>query len=142
MGKVLRSIFALTAGLIVGAILVTCSEAINAQRYPPLPGMKLTDPAALPSYIKRLPNTAFVITLIGWAVGPFGGAWTAARLAGFAKLRHGMTVGVLFFLATLNNLMTLPYPIWVWIPGVGLVLPAAYLGARLATGKPQKGLSV
>jgi len=46
-----------------------------------------------------------------------------------------MIVGALLMLAGIMNMIMIPHPTWLWVLGITVYLPAAYLGARLIKGR-------
>ncbi|MCK6623004.1 MAG: hypothetical protein HUU32_18855 [Calditrichaceae bacterium] len=51
------------------------------------------------------------------------------------RVLHGMIVGGIMLLAGIVNMAMIPHPLWFWVVGVLIFLPAAYLGARLGIPK-------
>jgi hypothetical protein len=134
----LRSVLGIIGGLMAGFWLILGVEKLGNRFYPPPPGLDLSKPEVVIEFMKSHPTPTglLVFVLLAWAVGTFVGAGIAARIAGVAKIRHGMVIGVLFLLASLNQMSMFPHPTWFWIAGVVEFLPVAYLGARLVTLAP------
>jgi hypothetical protein len=70
--------------------------------------------------------------IAGWILGGVAGGWTAARLSARRTAGHGLVVGALLTLAGVANNLMIPPPLWFWIASLVVLMPAAYLGARLA----------
>jgi hypothetical protein len=138
MVKVLRSVLAIIAGLLVGFLAMAVGEMIGHHVVPLPPGMDMHDADAL----KAMPAGAFVSVLLAWAVGTFAGAWVASKVAAVGKLWHGMAIGGVFFAATVAIMLHIPHPVWVMVVGLVSLPPVAYLGAWLARPKtPKAGLA-
>ena len=120
-------------GMVCACLVVLIGEMIDFAIYPPPPGLDPNNSAAMGSLITKMPLAALVIVVVGWLFGAFTGGWVAARVAAKRKLVCGMVFGSLFLLVTLVSLRMFTHPIWMWVAGLGEVLPATYLGARLAT---------
>ena len=136
MRSVLRSLGAVLVGAIVAVIAITAIEAVNHAVYPLPDGFDSNDPEALKAAMTRMPLGAKIFVLVGWGSGTLLGAWVAARLASRFRLLHGMVVGVLFLASGIACMVMIPSPVWFWIAGVALFLPAAYVGGKLArTGR-------
>jgi hypothetical protein len=131
MPPALRRVLAVLAGLGVATGIVFAVEAINAKLYPMPPGTDFSDSEAMRAVMTRLPRAALLIVLLGWGVATVAGAWIAARVGG-RRQGPAWTVGVVLLGAAVFNLLELPHPLWFWVVGVALFLPAAWLGGRLA----------
>jgi hypothetical protein len=135
MNPVLRSILAVIAGIIVGNILIFGVQMLSVFFYPTPPGLDPTDTEAMKEWIASLPPGALLFVLAAYAVGTFGGAWLAARLAGRAPVLHALFIAVFFFSASVVNLSKYQpaHPTWFVIANLGLFVPVAWLGGRLVT---------
>jgi len=127
-----RSVLAVLVGAIVAVGLISGIEAISSAVYPMPPGVDLHDHAAMREYVHSLPIGAFLFILAAWAIGPCAGAWVAARIAGRAKLIHGLIVGALFLAGGIMTMLVIPHPAWMWIGGIAALAGCSYLGARIA----------
>ena len=64
---------------------------------------------------------------------PTGARW-CMRMARIArKPRPALTVGIVIVVGVIANAVMIPHPFWMTITGVLLPVPAAWLGAKLAT---------
>jgi hypothetical protein len=131
-----RSTLAVLVGVIVAMGLTAVIEMVGNHLYPLPPGLDIHDHASMREYVHAMPTGAFVMVLLAWAVGAGTGAWVAARLAGRARLVHGLIVGALFLAAGIMNMLMVPHPIWMWIGGVAVLAGCGYLGARAAAATP------
>lgn len=134
MRTVLRSIAAVILGFLVASAVMMTVEAINGRFLHPglakaAEGLK--DREAIRALLATAPVTAFIVVIIGWILGSFTGGWVAARVAGGAAIGHGLVVGVLLTLAGIANNLMIPPPLWFWVVSMLVLLPSAYLGARL-----------
>jgi hypothetical protein len=132
-----RSVLAVLAGIVVAMILMIAIEMVSSYLFPLPEGVSLHDHEAIRQHIDKLPVTAFLMVLAAWAIGSFAGAWVASRLAGRAKLIHGLIVGAFFLAATIMNLLMIPHPAWMALGGIVGLVVASYVGAKLAAGSPQ-----
>lgn len=135
MRSALRSIAAVVAGFIAASIVMMLIESINGQvLYPDLAkaATGIKDRDTLRTLLATAPMGAFLVVLAGWMLGSLIGGWIAARLAGRATVWHGLALGALLTLAGLANNLMLPPPLWFFIASLLLLLPATYVGARLA----------
>ena len=133
-----RSVLTVLTGAVVAGVLIAAVEAVSSAIYPLPPGLDIHDHAAMRQHIDTLPVGAFLFVLAAWAIGAFTGSWVAARLAGRARLGHGLAVGALFLLAGVLNMLMIPHPWWMWVGGIVALAGCSYLGARLASS-PSNG---
>jgi hypothetical protein len=135
MNTRLRSVGAVVAGIIGAYAIITAIELLTSRMYPMPAGVGLNDMAALREWIRQLPPGAFAMVLAGWTLGAFVGGMLTARLAPRSKLSHALVFGVLLLAVTIWNLTTIPHPVWMWVGAFVLLIPAAYVGARVIDKK-------
>ncbi len=133
-----HSVIPLWIGGLVAGLVIWATELIGSQIYPLPPGVNPEDPASLRAAMVDLPLGALLLVLFGWTVGTFAGAWITARRVDRAPIAHGLTLGAFALVGGVVNMLTLPHPVWFWIAGVAVFLPAAYLGARLGASPGPK----
>lgn len=126
-----RSILAVIAGLVLGVVLIGVVEFSGHYVYPPPAGMDMKDAEAMKSLVASLPVGALLFVILAWAVGSFGGGWLTARIAQKSHVMHALIVGGILMAAGIMNMLTIPHPLWFWVLGVAVYLPAAYAGALL-----------
>ena len=138
MRSALRSIAAVVVGFIAASIVMMIVETINGRvLYPELgrAAEGVTDRETLRAMLATAPVGVFLVVLVGWILGGIAGGWTAARVASQAKGWHAVVVGALLTLAGVANNLMIPPPLWFWIVSLIVLMPATYLGARLAPGR-------
>jgi hypothetical protein len=138
MRSALRSFAAVVAGFVAASIVMMIVETINGRvLYPGLAKAAegLKDPEAIRAVLANAPVGAFLVVIAGWILGGVAGGWLTGRLAARAATGHGLALGALLTLAGVANNLMIPPPIWFWIASVVVLLPAAYLGARLAPAR-------
>jgi hypothetical protein len=134
MRSALRSIAAVVVGFIAASIVMMIIETINVRvLYPGLAraAQGVTDRETLRALFAKAPLGALLVVIAGWILGGVAGGWTTGRLAARATAGHGLVLGALFTLAGVANNLMLPPPLWFWIASLVMLMPAAYLGARL-----------
>jgi hypothetical protein len=139
MRSILRSVAAVIAGFIVASVVMMVIEMINGRILHP--GLAkaaegVTDREALRALLATAPAGALLVVIAGWVLGGIAGGWTSARLAARSGVGHGLALGALLTAGGVANNLMLPPPLWFWIAGLAVLMPAAYPGARLAPGKP------
>ena len=138
MRSALRSIAAVAAGFIAASIVMLIIEMINGRvLYPELAKAAegMTDRETIRALLATAPVGAFLVVIAGWILGGVAGGWLTARLAAQGTARHGLVLGALLTLAGVANNLMVPPPLWFWIASLVVLMPAAYVGARLAPAR-------
>jgi hypothetical protein len=155
----IRSILAIVAGLMVASVAIAAGELVRGRLNPPAKGYTRSEEMEI--HIERarrglamtrnllaqgryedayllteriagdLPISEFMIVLLSSVIGTVPGAWLAASLARRAPKLHGLAVGALLLAAGFVITLMVPHLWWYWVPGEAILLPAAYVGARL-----------
>jgi hypothetical protein len=131
--SVVRSILAVFLGFVTASAVMLVVESINGKiLYPELGdlGAGMTDPAQIRALLATAPVGAFLVVLFGWALGSFVGGFVATWLGKQPPYRHALILGVLLTLAGIANNLMVPPPLWFWIVGLFVFIPAACAGAR------------
>lgn len=141
MAPAIRNVLAVLAGVVVAVILIALVEAVGHLVYPLPEGIDPNDSESLKAAMSRIPAGAMAFVLFAWAVGTLAGGWVATRIAAKGTVLHAMIVGVILMAVGALNMLMIPHPLWFWIVGLLLFLPAAYAGARMAgaAGASPKG---
>ena len=133
--RLLKSIAAVIAGFVAASVVMMIVEMINGRVLHP--GLAkaaegVTDRDVMRGIMAAAPVSAFLVVLAGWILGSLIGGWLAALIAGRSGVTHGLVVGALLTLAGCANNLMIPPPLWFWVVGVLVFLPASYVGARAA----------
>ena len=127
-----RSIFSVLAGMVVAMIVVGVLEVVGHLVFPPPPGIDLHDPQQLQAIMDQLPLGALLSVLVAWGGGIFAGGCVAAMLARTNQLTHALIVGGVQMLAGIVSMILIPHPFWFIVASLAIVVPCAWLGARVA----------
>jgi hypothetical protein len=124
----IRSVLAVLAGLVVLTIASFAIEAVSD------PFMLRVFPDALQSgapLSHALPARFFMMayTMLSVAVGGYVTAWIARR----SQVRHAAIMGAIEVALTFYAMIKFSHqaPLWSWIIGMVLIVPAASLGAAI-----------
>ena len=121
-----RTILAVIAGIVASALVVTLVEAIGFVFFPLGP---LDPRSGVPV---NPPSTGLMLcVLAAWAAGALAGGWTATKIG---RAAHGPALGVgsMQTGACIVNMIAIPSPWWFWVLGLGVSIPLALAGWRLA----------
>jgi hypothetical protein len=135
MRLIIRSILAVVAGFVVASAVMMAVEAVNGRYlYPELGKLAegVTDREVLRSIFAGAPAGAFLVVILGWVLGSLAGGCVAAWIGRRAPVGHALVLGGLLTLGGIANNLMIPPPLWFWVAGLVVLIPAAYAGARLA----------
>ncbi len=125
-----RSILAIAAGLITAFVVIFVIEAIGHVFYPPPPDADMRNQETVKNLMENAPAGSLIIVLVGWALGSFVGGVVSSHIASGNKVIHSIIVGALLMVSGIANMIMLPHPLWMWIFGLMIFIPFAYLGNR------------
>jgi len=132
MKSYIRSVAGVVFGACVAIGVIILVEQVSGLMDPPPAGMDFGDPEVFKAFVAGLPVGAFLMILVAWGLGTFAGAWVCARIAGRAKLTHGVVLGALLLVAGVTNMLMIPHPAWMWGSAFLVFAGGGYAGGRLA----------
>jgi predicted MFS family arabinose efflux permease len=112
--------------------VIAAVELVSHQIYAPPPGVDFSNPEAIRAMMKDIPRGALAMVLVAWGLGAFVGGWVAAHFAASSPLRGSLIVGLVLLLFGVSMMVSIPHPLWFWVVGMILFLPAAHLGGKIA----------
>jgi hypothetical protein len=124
---VLRTVFAVAAGLVVAFLLVVAVEMFSEKVYPSPAGSE-ENMEEMYRHIESYPSWILAIVVPMWGATAFVSTWMAQRIGNNLS---SAIVGLLLLAAVGFNIAQLPYPTWFKIANV-LVIPLAIIVARRA----------
>ena len=135
MGKTIRTILAVLAGLAVGSVVNMGLVLLSPMVIPPPPGVDVTDMESLAASMHLFQARHFVFPFLAHAGGTLVAAYLAVRIASGHRLKISMLVGSLFLLGGISNAVLLPAPGWfIAVDLICAYIPMAWIGGRL-TGR-------
>lgn len=130
----LRVVLAVVAGFVVGSVVNMALIMVSGKVIAPPPGADVTTAEGLKASLHLFEPRHFIFPFLAHALGTFAGAlaaawWTPGRTRGPAY-----TVGGLFLLAGIANVVMLPAPLWFSaLDLIAAYLPMAWLAHRLVS---------
>lgn len=133
MNNAVRNILAVFAGGIAGSIVNMSIVMISSSIIPPPMGADLTTMEGLKSSMHLFETKHFIFPFVAHALGTLTGAFIAALIAASHKIIFALSIGVLFLIGGVANIVMLPTPAGFTVLDLaGAYLPMAYLGCKLA----------
>jgi hypothetical protein len=132
--NIIRNIFAIVVGVIVGMTFNMLFGFINTLIFPLPEGMSYWDMfdeekfQEIVDWIGTLPQSAFILVLVAHLSQAFFGGYVAAFISKRNVMCVAMVVGALSLVAGLMNMAQMPAPLWLWIEMPLYLLVAWYAG--------------
>jgi hypothetical protein len=129
----IRTIFALFAGIFVGGCVATAIEVPSMMLHPLPAKTEASDLAAFRAHVASAPLAALLFVAAAWCAAPLAAAFVAGAIARRHFLFLGLAVAAVFFAMDMMNITAFPHP--GWLIALGIVAPVIFgiLGAHLAS---------
>jgi hypothetical protein len=131
-----RKILAVVVGMIVAMAIIMIVQMANSVVVRPPTSDVMNDPARMREFWNTVPVTAYVVVLIGYVLGAFGGGFIVTKMS--RRESPGTTlpilIGVLLLIGGLLNFFVLlpGQPVWFMALSLLLFIPMSLLGHRFA----------
>ena len=126
-----RSMFAIIAGLVVMLVVVSSVQWLSHSIYPPPDGLDIMDKDAVSKAMAAAPVGALAMVLLSYALATFLAAGTATSIS----VRHKRGVAIILALVMIvlagANFFIIPHPLWMVVLGLLIPLPMALLAWRV-----------
>jgi hypothetical protein len=130
--SILRIIFAIVAGFLVGSLVNMGLVAVSAHVIAPPPGVDLADMESLKAAMPTLGPKYFLFPFLAHALGTLVGALVAFLIAPRGVRWPAWLIGGLFFGGGIAASAMIPAPTWFMVADLVLAyLPMAWLAIRI-----------
>mgnify|MGYP001555016562 CR=1 FL=1 len=133
MNPVLKNIFAVIVGVIIGSAANMGIVMISGHIIPPPTGVDVTNMDSLKASLHLFKPIHFLFPFLAHALGTLGGALGAAFVAATHRMRFAFGIGIFFLMGGITSILMLPSP--VWFAALDLIvayLPMGWLGGKIA----------
>lgn len=110
--SVLNITLAVLTGLLFGMVLDTILRQVGNYMFPPPPTFDMASPEDIAALLDTVPADAYIIKLISWAFGTFGGGYLAVRMAKVGAFPAWITA-ILLVAGYMIHMSIIPHPNWV-----------------------------
>jgi hypothetical protein len=130
-----RTILGAVVGLVLAVITIMLVELAGHMAFPPPPGLNPQVSADTAKILATQPLAALLVVVAAWTMGAFDGGFAAALIARKGHPRAAAAVPALMVMTgVVAMIVAMPnHPKWMATCGLLLPIPAALLGAALAT---------
>ena len=130
-----RKILAVIVALIVAVAIIALIQMLNSTMAAPMTAEIMSDSTRMRDYMANLPTSAYVVVLIGYVLGSFGGGFIVTKMSRQVSSGIGlpMIIAVLLLISGILNVALVPgQPIWFIILTLLIFIPFTLIGHRLA----------
>ena len=134
MGRVIRLVLAIVAGLVIGSVVNMSLIMVSGGVIPPPAGADVTTTAGLKASMHLFEPRHFIFPFLAHSIGTLVGALVATMLTPNRTSGPAYVVGFAFLLGGIASVYMLPAPLWFSaLDLVAAYLPTAWLGHRLSS---------
>ncbi len=136
MSPIIKNILAIIAGIIIGSVVNMAIIMISGYIIPPPNGADVTTMEGLKASLHLFEPKHFIMPFMAHSLGTFVGALIAALIATNHKIKFAISIGFVFLIGGISNVIMLPSPTWFTILDLGLAyIPMGYLAGKLVASK-------
>ncbi|HIE45506.1 MAG TPA: hypothetical protein EYP87_04915 [Flavobacteriaceae bacterium] len=136
MKNILRNIFAILIGVLIGGIINMGIIMISPSIIPSPDGADVTTMEGLKASIHLFQPKHFIFPFLAHAIGTLIGAMISAIIAVNHKMKFALGVGVFFLIGGIMNVFILPSPTWfIVVDLLFAYIPMAWLGGKIISNK-------
>lgn len=133
MNPIVKNIFAVLVGLVVGAVVNMGIVMLSGSIIPPPEGADVTNMESLKATMHLFSAKHFIMPFLAHAIGTLVGAFLTAYIAANRNMVLAIVVGAFFLSGGIQMVMELPSPMWFNVLDlVCAYFPMAFIGAKIA----------
>lgn len=132
-------LLALGAGVVTNGVVMWVVQALRSLVFPPPAGIDSRNLTQIADFYasSAAPVGVRGLVLVSFILAALAGGFVANRLAPKRGLMPALVVGQLALIIVVTNLVGALQPMWVWIVALLIPVPFAWVGGRLAGGRPR-----
>lgn len=127
----LRKILAILAGFIAAFAIMMAFEFVNSLIFPFPEGMDYKSLDEVRQFTETLPSTAFIMVLLGWAIGAFVAVLVTMKISRKSGIMLPLIVGIILTICGVVNVIMFQHPLWFNIVGLPLFIIFTILAWRM-----------
>ena len=122
--------------MITTFVVIMAMEVISSMIYPMTECKNMNDRVEVAKMMAAMPSAAYLVVLLGGAIGCFSGGIVATLIAGRTQSLPALLVGVLAMVGAIANAFVLPgQPLWFNVINALICVPFAYIGFAMVSKK-------
>jgi uncharacterized membrane protein YeaQ/YmgE (transglycosylase-associated protein family) len=132
MSPTVKNILVFIVALVAGGAVVYGFETMSHQLFPPPADINSNDLESLKNIMKNAPAGSLALVILAHAVGAMVSGWIIGRFAASSHRMLALTMGLLWTITGVANLVMIPHPVWFSISDACVYLPMTLLGLKLS----------
>lgn len=133
MNPIIRNIFALVTGFVLGSTVNMLIIMVSEKIIPPPEGVDVVDMESLKASMHLFKPINFLFPFLAHSLGTMFGAFLACMIAVNHKMKFAMGIGMLFLFGGIASVYMLPSPMWYNVVDLaGAYFPMAWIGGTIA----------
>jgi hypothetical protein len=132
MNPTLKNILVVVAAILAGFICLWIGHMISFKIIPLPPGLDMNKPDTFVANAHLITAGGWALAVLSHALGPLVSGYITAKFAANQHRRLVHIVGIVWTIIGIQNLYTIPSPLWFMIADVCVYIPMSVLGGRLA----------
>mgnify|MGYP003389963385 CR=1 FL=1 len=128
----LIKIVALIVGFFTFVIVVSIIQLIGGMVFSAPTAEMMADPASMAEFVSKMPIGAFIMLLLGYAIGSFASGFLMRTISKWDSLILPIVISALGMLGWILTIFAIPHPTWVTIVGFLCFVPFTILGHKTA----------
>ena len=132
MTKLIRNIFAILAGLVIGGAVNMALITLSPSLIAPPTGVDVSNAESLAKAMHLFEPRHFLMPFLAHAIGTLVGALTTYLIAATYKLRFAYAIGIINLFGGIAACFMIPAPIWfITLDLVAAYLPMAWMSIQI-----------
>jgi hypothetical protein len=136
MNPIIKNIFAVITGIILGSAVNMGIIMISGSIIPPPGGVDVSTTEGLKASMHLFQPINFLMPFLAHALGTLAGAFLTVLIAANHKMIFAMVIATFFLVGGIFNIVMLPSPTWFTVIDlVGAYIPMGYVAGKLVIKK-------
>jgi hypothetical protein len=130
-----RKLLAVIVALIVAFAIIALIQMLSSTMVAPMTAEIKSEPSRMRDYMANLPTSAYIVVLISYILGSFGGGFIVTKMSRQVSSGIGlpMIIAVLLLIAGILYVALVPgQPVWFIVLTLLIFIPFTLIGHRLA----------
>lgn len=130
----MKSIVAVILAIITGSFSIFLVQRLGHTLYPMPNDLDFNNKEAIRMYLSTAPFGSLIMVIVAWLTGSIVAGITGSLYDRSEKQKISIISGGILMAFALINLISIPYPSWMWI-SLLVFVPGAWIGSLIIRNK-------